>query len=190
MDAQVGAHFAEAAEVDDPRHPGSGGSAGEGSGQRPIASGVFTARRLHGMDEVVGDRGSGHLISESILRGDVAGDDLHRRVRSPRFLIELPGCPNEAPNTVAGLEQGGHEPPPDIPRRPGDKNGLMPAGEAHRRHAGGPFPLVRGCGGRIVTVRRVLFEQDSSSSPPWNRTPWRMTTNSTGPTLRSGSTTA
>ena len=80
VDAQVGAHFAEAAQVDDPRHPGPGGSAGEGSGQRPIANGVFTASRLHGMDEVIGDRGSGHLIGERILRGDVAGDDLDRRV--------------------------------------------------------------------------------------------------------------
>ena len=191
VDAQVGAHFAEAAQVDDPRHPGPGGSAGEGSGQRPIASGVFTASRLHGMDEIIGRRRSGHVTGESILRRDVTGDDLNRRVRSPRFLIELPRCPNEASNPIAGLEEGGHEPPPDIPRRPGDKNGLMPAVEAHRRHTGGPFPLVRRSGGRIVTARRMLllFEQDSSSSPPWNRTPWRMTTNSIGLTLRSGSTT-
>ena len=130
--AQVGAHLAKAAQVDDPRHPRPGRSTGEAGRQLPIAGGIFTAGRLHGMNEVIGRRGAGHLAAEDVLIGEVAGDDLHGRMRPPRSLVEFPGCTHEASNTVASLQEGGHESAPDVACCPGDKNGLLVGVLAHR----------------------------------------------------------
>ena len=117
--AQVGAHLAESAEIDDPRQAGRLGGPGKIPGEFPVAVGVCASGGDHRMHEVVGRLAARQGCRHGLGVTEIAGDHLDLRVIPPGTGVEFAGFPHQAANPIALGQEGRHEPTPDIPCRSG-----------------------------------------------------------------------
>ncbi|EOY45544.1 putative integral membrane protein [Streptomyces lividans 1326] len=146
--AQVRRQFAlrhpgrgQAAQVDDAPHACRGGALGEGARRPPVGrlEVVATTQRVH---QVVGHIDALHRPRHRVGVGHVAPH--HLGLAGPRMVAQPVRGAGQAPHPVSGVEQFGHETPPDVSGRAGDQAAQARPGTPAARAAGSFGCLAHG----------------------------------------------